>query len=112
MTEVQPGATYSWPDCFAERGALRRDPTFDGAPDCRDVTRPSVELAPHAAPLGLAFYTRAQFPAEYVGDLFVALHGSRLGLVPSGYAIARVRFRDGRPTAIVDHGKAIPELIG
>ena len=102
VTEVQRGATYGWPDCFAERGALRRDPTFDGDPDCRGITLPSVELTPHAAPLGLAFYTRAQFPAEYVGDLFVALHGSRLGLVPSGYAIARVRFRDGRPTAVED----------
>ena len=102
VTEVQRGATYGWPDCFAERGALRRDSTFDGDPDCRGVTLPSVELAPHAAPLGVAFYTRAQFPAEYVGDLFVALHGSRLGLVSSGYAIARVRFRDGRPTAVED----------
>ena len=64
------------------------------------MTLPSLELPPHAAPLGLAFYTGAQFPPEYVGDLFVALHGSRPGLPPAGYAIARVRFREGRPTGI------------
>jgi glucose/arabinose dehydrogenase len=102
VTEVRRGASYGWPECFAERGTLRRDPTLDGAADCRGATPPSLELAPHAAPLGLAFYTRAQFPPEYVGDLFVALHGSRGGLTPAGYKIARVRFRDGRPTGVQD----------
>jgi glucose/arabinose dehydrogenase len=56
---------------------------------------PSIELVPHSAPLGLAFYTASQFPAEYRGNLFVALHGSRAGLPPAGYGIARIRFRDG-----------------
>jgi glucose/arabinose dehydrogenase len=102
VTEIRPGAAYGWPRCFAQGRVFRLDPTLTGPGDCRAMTLPTVELAPHAAPLGLAFYTRAQFPAEYVGDLFVALHGSRLGLVPSGYAIARVRFRDGRPTAVED----------
>src|SRR5262249_53984510 len=88
--------------CFTEGGALRRDLAFGGAVDCRDGARPSLELAAHAAPLGLAFYTRAQFPSEYVGDLFVALHGSRAGLAPAGYKIARVRFRDGRPAGMQD----------
>ena len=102
VTEVRRGATYGWPDCFAERGAVRRDSTLGGVADCGGVTPPSLELAAHVAPLGLAFYTRSQFPSEYVGDLFVALHGSRLGLAPAGYTIARVRFRDGRPAAVVD----------
>jgi glucose/arabinose dehydrogenase len=102
VTEVRRGATYGWPECFAEHGALQRDPTLGGVADCGGVTPPSLELAAHAAPLGLAFYTRAQFPREYVGDLFVALHGSRLGLAPAGYRIARVRFRGGRPAAVED----------
>jgi glucose/arabinose dehydrogenase len=102
VTEVRRGATYGWPACFAEGGTLQRDRTFSGATDCRDGALPSLELAPHVAPLGLAFYTHAQFPSDYVGDLFVALHGSRLGLVPAGYKIARVRFREGRPTGMQD----------
>jgi len=102
VTEVQRGAAYGWPDCFADGGARRPDPTFGRDADCRDVRLPSLPLTPHAAPLGLAFYTRAQFPAQYVGDLFIALHGSRLGLAPSGYSIARVRFRGGRPVAMED----------
>ena len=102
VTEVRRGATYGWPACFAEGGTLQRDLTFNGATDCRDGALPSLELAPHVAPLGLAFYTHAQFPSDYVGDLFVALHGSRLGLAPAGYKIARVRFREGRPTGMQD----------
>jgi glucose/arabinose dehydrogenase len=100
VTDVRRGAAYGWPRCFAERGLFVRDPTLGGADECGGMTLPSVELPPHAAPLGLAFYTGAQFPREYVGDLFVALHGARPGLPAAGYSIARVRFRAGRPTGI------------
>src|SRR5262249_59643745 len=75
VTEVRRGASYGWPACFAEGGALRRDLAFGNAADCRDGARPSLELAPHAAPPGLAFYTRAQFPSEDVGGPFVPLPG-------------------------------------
>jgi glucose/arabinose dehydrogenase len=87
---VREGANYGWPDCYAQGGALAPDPEFRGASDCRDLTLPSVELAPHAAPLGLAFYTGNQFPAAYRGSLFVALHGSRAELAPAGYKIVRI----------------------
>lgn len=102
VTEVRAGASYGWPHCFAERRVWRPDPTWAVARDCRTATLPTVELAPHAAPLGLAFYTGTGFPREYAGDLFVALHGSRAGLPPAGYKIVRVRFRDGRPAAVAD----------
>src|SRR5438552_2920748 len=65
---VREGADYGWPDCYARGGALAPDPEFRGASDCRDLTLPSVELAPHAAPLGLAFYTGTQFPPAYRGS--------------------------------------------
>ena len=100
VTEVRHGAAYGWPQCFAQGRAFLRDPTFDGPGGCRAMTLPSLELAPHAAPLGLAFYTGAQFPSEYLGDLFVALHGSRPGLPPVGYKIVRVRFRHGHAAGV------------
>ena len=100
VTEVRHGAAYGWPQCFAQGRAFLRDPTSDGAGGCRAMTLPSLELAPHAAPLGLAFYTGAQFPSEYLGDLFVALHGSRPGLPPVGYKIVRVRFRHGHAAGV------------
>ena len=87
---VRTGASYGWPDCYARSGALTPDPEFKGTGDCRRFTRPSIELPPHAAPLGMAFYTGAQFPAAYRRSLFVALHGSRPELPAAGYKIVRV----------------------
>jgi glucose/arabinose dehydrogenase len=100
VTEVRRGAAYGWPQCYAQRRAFIPDPTLTGAGGCRAMTLPTVELAPHSAPLGLAFYTGAQFPSEYAGNLFVALHGSRAGLSAVGYTIARIRFRDGRVAGV------------
>jgi glucose/arabinose dehydrogenase len=51
-----------------------------------------VLLQAHSAPLGLAFYTGNQFPAEYQGDLFVAFHGSWNRSVPTGYKVVRIHF--------------------
>lgn len=102
VTEVRHTGAYGWPRCFAERHAFWLDPTFARGAACRGLTLPSVELPPHAAPLGLAFYTGAQFPREYAGNLLVALHGSRVGLPPSGYKIVRIRARAGRPGALED----------
>jgi glucose/arabinose dehydrogenase len=94
VTEVRQGAAYGWPHCFAERRTFLPDPTFAAASGCRGMTLPTLELLPHSAPLGLVFYTGAQFPSEYFGNLFVALRGSRAGLPAAGYKLVRVRFRD------------------
>jgi len=99
---VREGADYGWPDCYARGGALAPDPEFRGASDCRDLTLPSVELAPHAAPLGLAFYTGTQFPPAYRGSLFVALHGSRAELAPAGYKIVRIVLTANRRPRLED----------
>jgi glucose/arabinose dehydrogenase len=100
VTDVRPGAAYGWPRCYAQGGTLLADPTLPPRAGCGAFTRPALELPPHSAPLGLAFYTGTQFPAAYRGDLFVALHGSRAGLPPAGYAIGRIRFRDGRASGV------------
>ena len=102
VTEVRRSAAYGWPRCFAARHTFRPDPTLTGAGDCRGLTLPSIELPPHAAPLGLAVYTGTQFPPEYAGNLLVALHGSRAGLPPSGYKITRIRLRGGRALGLED----------
>ncbi len=54
-------------------------------------------LPPHSAPLGLAFYTGQQFPAEYRGDLFIALHGSWNRTEPVGYTVVRIPMAGGAP---------------
>ena len=101
VTAVRRGANFGWPQCYAERGVFVRDPTRPRA-RCRGLTGPTLELPAHSAPLGLAFYTATQFPAEYTGNLFVALHGSRAGLPATGYKVVRVRFRGARAAGIED----------
>src|SRR5439155_1223988 len=76
--------------------------TRTSAERCRRMTLPTIEIQAHSAPLGLAFYTGAQFPPSYRGSLFVAYHGSWNRTVPTGYKIVRVPFRDGRPSGPVE----------
>ncbi|MGH6995521.1 MAG: PQQ-dependent sugar dehydrogenase, partial [Stellaceae bacterium] len=59
-------------------------------------------IQPHSAPLGLAVYEGAQFPADYKGDVFVALHGSWNRATRTGYKIVRVRMKNGAPTGEYD----------
>jgi glucose/arabinose dehydrogenase len=53
------------------------DPEFGWGHDCKaEFAQPLVLLGPHAAPLGMRFYTGNMFPAEYRGAILVARHGS------------------------------------
>jgi glucose/arabinose dehydrogenase len=58
---------------------------------------PDLLFRAHTAALGLVFYTADQFPSEYKGDAFVALHGSWNAAQPRGYHVVRVPFEDGKP---------------
>eukprot|EP01102_Stenamoeba_stenopodia_P013441 TRINITY_DN4362_c0_g1_i1.p1 TRINITY_DN4362_c0_g1~~TRINITY_DN4362_c0_g1_i1.p1 ORF type:complete len:514 (+),score=58.92 TRINITY_DN4362_c0_g1_i1:79-1620(+) len=64
---------------------------------CRDpenVVKPMFGLPAHTAPLDLYFYYGKAFPSDFVGDMFVALHGSWNNSPPSGYKVVRVRFNE------------------
>jgi hypothetical protein len=63
-------------------------------------TNPALTYTAHAAPMQMVFYTGDQFPAEYRGDAFVAMHGSWNRGTPSGYEVVRIRFKKGTPTKI------------
>jgi glucose/arabinose dehydrogenase len=102
VTEVYQGGAYGWPDCYAERGRFVGDPELQDRRDCQGLTLPTFEVPAHSAPLGLAFYSRAAFPAPYRESLFVAMHGSRPELPRAGYKLVRVVFRGGRPVDIED----------
>ena len=96
-TRVQQGAFYGWPWYYIGNHA---DPRLaDARPDLAGrVTTPDILIQAHSAPLGITFYDGTQFPAEYRGDAFVALHGSWNRARRTGYAVIRLRFTDGRPT--------------
>jgi glucose/arabinose dehydrogenase len=95
---VRDGADYGWPTCHSGDVV---DPNL-GAPDaCDGVEQPVVKMQAHSAPLGLTFYDGEMFPAEYRGDLFIALHGSWNRSAPVGYKVVRLPFDDGQPAAAV-----------
>lgn len=87
------GGNYGWPYCHAGRLI---DPEYGSAQSCQGIQAPVIEMAAHMAPLGLAFYTGSQFPAEYQGNLFIALHGSWNSSVPVGYKIMRAVVTDSQ----------------
>jgi len=96
---VHQGQDFGWPHCHAGRIA---DPNLGSAASCKGVSPPAVYLQAHSAPLGLTFYSGSQFPSEYQGNLFVALHGSWNRTIPTGYKVVRIPFIDGRPGPIQD----------
>lgn len=84
---VRDGANYGWPTCH---GGNIPDPDVGGPAACDGVEPPLAEMQAHTAPLGIAFYTGDAFPADYRGDLFIALHGSWNRREPVGYAVWRL----------------------
>ncbi|WP_374687081.1 sorbosone dehydrogenase family protein [Promineifilum sp.] len=84
---VRDGANYGWPTCHS--GDIP-DPDMGGPGACDGVEPPLAEMQAHTAPLGIAFYTGDTFPADYRGDLFIALHGSWNRREPVGYAVWRL----------------------
>ncbi len=71
-----------------------------------DVTFPEVETVPHAADLGMTFYTGKMFPEKYRGAIFSAQHGSWNRTVPVG---ARVMVTFLKPDGSADHMEPFAE---
>jgi glucose/arabinose dehydrogenase len=92
------GRWYGWPQCYLPGEA---NPEYPAA-DCSSVEPPALTFQAHSAPLGLAFYTGAMFPAEYRGDAFMTYHGSWNRTEATGAKVVRVRVENGRPAAIED----------
>lgn len=67
------GAFYGFPYCHAN-GIADQNVKIPNA--CAGVTMPAALLGPHAAALGIKFYTGAMFPAAYRNVAFIARHGS------------------------------------
>lgn len=93
------GADYGWPACH---GGEVIDPNYGPPEACEQVSEPAVRLQAHSAPLGMVFYTANSFPAEYQGDLFVALHGSWNRSQPTGYKVVRIPVHDGEASGPVE----------
>ena len=97
--QVIAGGDYGWPRCHAGRIV---DPEYGSDQACAGVEKPAVEIQAHSAPLGLTFYSGDRFPAEYQGDLFVALHGSWNRSTPTGYKVVRIPMDGPTPGPVQD----------
>lgn len=72
------------------------DPEFGWGHSCSEFVPPVALMGPHAAALGLRFYTGRMFPAEYRDEIFVARHGSWNKTKKFGGDIALVKLnKDG-----------------
>jgi glucose/arabinose dehydrogenase len=63
------------------------DPTFGKGKKPADYVKPALKVGPHAAPLGMRFYTGNMFPENYKHAIFIAEHGSWNRSVPYGYQV-------------------------
>jgi Raf kinase inhibitor-like YbhB/YbcL family protein len=101
---IEQGKTYGWPYIYGEGGKNPQDePPGELTLEewAKASESPVLTYTAHAAPMQLVFYTGEQFPADYRGDAFLAMHGSWNRQPPSGYEVVRVRFEEGEPTEIV-----------
>jgi glucose/arabinose dehydrogenase len=101
VTRVRQGGFYGWPWYYLGK---RQDPRHPGArPDLADhVLQPDVLVQAHSAPLQMIFYTGDQFPDDYRGDAFVALHGSWNRAKRTGYKVVRVPLDHGRANGVYE----------
>jgi glucose/arabinose dehydrogenase len=100
-TRVVEGAFFGWPWFYI---GAHEDPHHIGErPDLAGhVMTPDVLIQPHSVPLGIAFYEAGQFPPQFKGDAFVALHGSVNRAKRTGYKVVRLIMKDGKPTGVYE----------
>ena len=100
----KPGQFFGFPYCHAQGVP---DADFKKADPCKGVTLPVALMGPHAAAMGVHFYTGKMFPAEYRDTMFIARKGSWNRTVKFGYDVINVRATpDGK------NAKITPFLTG
>lgn len=103
---VTEGSDFGWPYCYydqlQEKKVLAPEYGGDGyiTDRCETYGLPEIGFPGHWAPNGLHFYKGDQFPDRYKHGAFIAFHGStiRAPYPQSGYFVAFVPFKNGRPT--------------
>jgi len=81
------GLNFGFPYCHANGIP---DPDIKKADACKGVTRPVALMGPHAAVMGIKWYTGKMFPAEYRNSAFVVRKGSWNRTKPFGFDVVQV----------------------
>jgi glucose/arabinose dehydrogenase len=96
FTHIQQGGYYGWP--FAYFGPNEEPRNKGQQPELvKKTITPDLSLGSHVAVLDFIFYQGKQFPAEYRGGAFLALHGSWNRAQRVGYNVVYVPFKNGKP---------------
>ena len=98
------GLNFGYPYCHA-KGVL--DVDFKKKDACKGVTLPVSTMGPHAAVMGVIFYTGSMFPKEYKNTMFIARKGSWNRTVKLGFDVVNVR-----PAADGKSAKVTPFMTG
>ena len=85
---AKPGANFGFPYCHA-KGTV--DVDFKKKDACKGVTMPVALMGPHAAAMGVKFYTGKMFPKQYQNTMFIARKGSWNRSKPNGFDVVNVR---------------------
>lgn len=89
------GAHYGFPYCHANGIA---DKDIRKPAPCAGVTLPAATLGPHAAALGMRFYTGNMFPAAYKNTALIARRGSWNRDQRAGYDVVQAKIKGGKAT--------------
>ena len=87
------GEDFGAPYCY--QGNIP-DPEFGWGHSCSEFTPPVGLMGPHAAALGMRFYTGSMFPKSYRNEIIVARHGSWNRSKKFGGDVVVVRLEQGR----------------
>jgi glucose/arabinose dehydrogenase len=98
------GEFFGYPYCHA-KGVVDID--FKKKDACKGVSLPVATMGPHAAVMGVRFYTGSMFPKEYQNTMFVARKGSWNRTVKLGFDVVNVR-----PSADGKSAKVTPFMTG
>ena len=89
------GASFGFPYCHA-MGIP--DPDVKRPNPCAGVIMPAALTGPHAAGLGIIFYTGDMFPKQYKNVAFIARHGSWNREQKYGYDVVMAKVSGGKAT--------------
>ena len=89
------GGFFGFPYCHAN-GIV--DPDIKKPNACAGVTLPAALLGPHAAALGMRFYTGNMFPAAFKNTALIARRGSWNRTKKFGYDVVQAKINGGKAT--------------
>jgi Raf kinase inhibitor-like YbhB/YbcL family protein len=99
LNHIEKGHRYGWPHVWGDNQLNPHIHIVGGIEPSEWLAKSTpmvLGYRAHSAPMQMAFYDGAQFPARFRGDAFVAMHGSWNRKPAAGYEVVRIRFKDGQ----------------